>query len=241
MKNSGLIIVLAGLSALSVSAKLVDGGFENSGSLISTPIGSGATLTQDGALYNQTEAGGVSSLNKGWYSGNANEISQQGSSNKFALISPSGGWTSSSKFYIGQMWTDASLAGKNKISFEITDAAYLSGSDQIVIIEVYTIPERTTNNQKLKLSSDVSSFTLLGSQVVDISNGIGSYESRSIDFTAPSSIYAIRNQVYSPKGSCEGNLGLDNISISISHEAETLGLISALSEMPSPPSHPTMI
>ena len=119
------------------------------------------------------------------------------------------------------------LTGNQQISFDIENSAYLSGSDQTMVFEVFTVPG-TADFAKLRLDSDVSSFALIGSQAVNISGGIGSYTTGNIDFTATSDLYAIRIQVYdSISGTASGNLGLDNVSVI--PEPATFGLLAAFS------------
>jgi len=199
------------------SVDLVDGGFEAVGALGATPIGSGANITQANSLYNQTELNGASTLDQGWYSGNTANITQQGTADQYAQFGTDAGWNKDDRWWMGQMFTSTNAVGEQIMSFDVVVDDYTDANTQTLEVMVYTVPNPTPNNYKLKLDDDISSFTLLGSQTVDISAGTGSYTMGEIDFTADSDLYAIAIQVYSKDSSdvlqnVSGVLGLDNIA-----------------------------
>ena len=220
LKTTLIMGQIIGLSAV-VSAGLVDGGFEATGSLGATPVGTGATPTQTFSLYNQTEPDGVTTLDQGWYSGNpaVGNISQQGGGDKYAELGTGAGWNKDDRFWIGQMFTDNVVSGNQFVSFEVVASDYTDANTQTLVVAVYTVPNPTSDSAKLKLASDISSFVELGRQTVDISGGIGTYSTGEIDFSAASDLYAISIQVYSKDGSgtlvgVGGPMGLDNVVIS---------------------------
>jgi hypothetical protein len=225
-------MVVLSLSGTVLAEGLVDGGFEAVGTLRDTPVNTdtNGVTTQAGSLYNQTTTpGAVTTLDQGWYSGNTTEITQQGTTDKYAQFSMYSGWDKPDRWAIGQMFTDSSLSGEKTISFDVVLDDYVDANTQTLKIKIFTVPDPTVNNAKVKLvDTDISSFALLGMQEVDISAGNGSYETAAIDFTAGSSLYAITIEAYSKDGTdalvaASGSMGLDNIQIV--PEPATIGML----------------
>jgi len=217
--------IILGLGVVASEAGLVDGGFEATGALGATPIGTGVTATQANGLYNQTIVGGVTTLDMGWYSGYTTRIYQSETTDKYSEFLSYADWDRT-RASIGQMFTDAAITGNQSISFEIVDGAYAANNDdRNMLISIYSVPNPTAQNEKLRLDSNISSFALLGTQTVDISDGIGSYSTAAIDFSSTSDLYAIKLELTSTDGNAPGSLGLDDISIHAVPEPATIGML----------------
>jgi len=200
-----------------VDSTLVDGGFDAPGALSETPVNTDpeGTATQAGSLYNQTTSpGAVTTLDQGWFSGYTSRITLQGTTDKYVQFAPNAGWDKSDRWWFGQMWTDIGLRDPQTVSFDIVADSYNDGDpSRNVVIEVYSMSEPTPENAKLKLTDATSSFTLLGSRTVDVTGGMGTYTTDSIDFTVLSDLYAIRIKVSTDGALPTGMLGLDNLQI----------------------------
>jgi O-glycosyl hydrolase len=198
-------------------SKLIDGGFDATNALSATPVNVDpeGTTTLAASLYNQTTSpGAVTTLDQGWFSGSTSAITLQGTDDPYVQFSPSAGWNKSDRWWFGQMWTDVRLRGLLPVSFDIVDDGYNDGDpSRNVVIEVYSVPDPTAENAKLKLTDSTSSFTLIGSCTVDVTAGVGTYTTEEIDFTTTTPLYAIRIQVTTDGAVPTGMLGMDNIRI----------------------------
>jgi len=213
MKKTIMITGLTlGLIGSVLAEGLVDGGFKAAGSLSLSSLPAGQSNL---GLYN---AGDVSALDQGWFSGSKDKVYPSGATEKYAEFASFAGWNKTTWTFIGQMFTDTQVSGNQQVSFKIVLDDYTDDNTQTLGIEIFSIPEATSDSAKLRLDSNMSSYTLLGSDLVDISAGNGSYTSAAIDFTATSDLYAIRIKAYSRNGAnalvtVGGEMGLTNVSI----------------------------
>lgn len=198
-----IVTILAVMSALVVQADLLNGGFD----------------TDDGNP-NISGSLGASALDTGWHFNNAGNL--QLSKTPYMEMGRSE-WNTAI-YYNAQLWTDvANMTGSGNVSFDVVLDEYTTKSvtGAGVTIEVYGANDALTganwefDTDEGAAPSMGSKWSLILSDTVDVSGGLGSYSTVSGTF-ADYNYLGIRIGIYATgqDGGWGEDIGIDNISVS---------------------------